>query len=108
MNPFQGIIDIFDGNDAIDLHDALRRGVHVILHRTSSGTYKKDALYENRKQQAFRMGFLCARRCNPETPASDSLCTCMETGRPDWPMKNNPQNSEGKEDYGFRPEIPTR
>lgn len=46
MNLFQGIIDIFDGNDPIDLNDAWKRGVRVILHETSRGAYKKkDALY---------------------------------------------------------------
>jgi hypothetical protein len=60
MQLFQGIIDIYDGNDAISLNDAWERGVRVILHETSCGTYKKDALYKARKQQALRMGFLWA------------------------------------------------
>ncbi|MGA8655028.1 MAG: DUF2272 domain-containing protein [Chthoniobacterales bacterium] len=60
MNLFQGIIDIFDGNKTIDLNDAWKRGVRVILHEASRGTYKKDALYKARKQQALGMGFLWA------------------------------------------------
>jgi len=60
MNLFQGIIDIYDGNDRIDLQDAWDRGVRAILHQTTRGTYKKDALYAERKKRALEMNFLWA------------------------------------------------
>jgi GH25 family lysozyme M1 (1,4-beta-N-acetylmuramidase) len=60
MNLFQGIIDIYDGNDRIDLKDAWNRRVRAILHQTSCGAFKKDKLYKERKQRALDMGFLWA------------------------------------------------
>src|SRR2546423_11611034 len=60
MNLFQGIIDIYDGNDRIDLDDAWNRGVRAILHQTSRGTYRRDALYAERKKRALDMNFLWA------------------------------------------------
>jgi GH25 family lysozyme M1 (1,4-beta-N-acetylmuramidase) len=60
MNLFQGIIDIYDGNDRIDLDDAWNRGVRAILHQTSRGTYRTDALYAERKKRALDMNFLWA------------------------------------------------
>jgi len=59
MNLFRGIVDIYDGNE-INLNDAWQHGVRAIIHKTSQGTKKKDALYKTRKQQALRMGFLWA------------------------------------------------
>jgi hypothetical protein len=60
MNRFEGIIDICDLNDAINLKDAWNRGVRVILHETSCGTHKKHKLYKERKRQALGLGFLWA------------------------------------------------
>jgi|GEM_PF-5407468 len=59
MNLFQGVIDVYDGND-LDLADAWSRGVRVILHETSQGLYKVDKAYAARKQAAIGMGFLWA------------------------------------------------
>jgi GH25 family lysozyme M1 (1,4-beta-N-acetylmuramidase) len=57
MNIFEGIIDVYDGND-LDLADAWSRGVRAIFHQTTRGLYKKDSAYAARKQAATQMGFL--------------------------------------------------
>ncbi|MDQ3917026.1 MAG: hypothetical protein M3348_00865, partial [Acidobacteriota bacterium] len=58
MNIFQGIIDIYDENDQIDLAEAWRLGVRAIFHQTTRGTFKKDRLYADRKKRALEMNFL--------------------------------------------------
>jgi hypothetical protein len=57
MNLFEGIIDVYDGNE-LDLSDAWNRGVRVIFHQTTRGLYKKDQAYADRKQAAREKGFL--------------------------------------------------
>jgi hypothetical protein len=57
MSFFEGIIDVFDEN-RLDLGEASRQGVGLIIHQTSQGLYKTDSAYAERKAVALQAGFL--------------------------------------------------
>jgi GH25 family lysozyme M1 (1,4-beta-N-acetylmuramidase) len=57
MSFFEGIIDVYDENE-LDLDEARRHGIGLILHQSSAGLYKRDAAYAERKQAALEQGLL--------------------------------------------------
>ena len=55
---FHGIIDLYGQNDSVSLTEAWRLNVRAIIHETSLGLFREDGRYQDRKDQALRMGFL--------------------------------------------------
>jgi lysozyme len=55
---YDQIIDIYAGNERIDLQRAWDRGVRAIIHKASEALDVTDSAYRHRKQHALEIGFL--------------------------------------------------